>query len=357
MIYTHGGDIYTYYFENHRIPLDFSANINPVGIPDGVKKMLHQSIDYIELYPDALCRELRRSISEREGIDFDCIYCGAGASDIIYRLAGVLKIKQALVLAPTFSEYEKSLQVNSEVVCYYLDEKDNFDVKEDILDCITDDIDAVYICNPNNPTGRLINKELLMKLLKLCEEKGIYLIADECFIEFCQNHENITLKSAVNDFKSLIVLRAFTKIYAMAGLRLGYCFCSRGIADGLYDIGAPWNVSALAQKCGIAALNEQNFIEKTISYTAAERSYLTNELIGLGFKVFESSTNFILFRNTAMPQLGEELRKRSVLIRSCSDYRGLDDSFFRIAVKRHSQNEYLIACLNEIKRDLWREVL
>ena len=193
---THGGDIYTYKEMFKREALDYSANINPLGMPRGVKEALIESIDSWINYPDPLCRELKSDLADNENVDNEYIILGNGAADIIFRLVYALKPKKAIVLAPTFSEYEEALtSVECKVQYHYLKEEDGFLLRDDFIECISDEIDMVFICNPNNPTGELVSIELLEKILKRCREKDVMLVMDECFNDFIEEPERYTMKN------------------------------------------------------------------------------------------------------------------------------------------------------------------
>lgn len=344
---THGGDIYSKRNipENKRL-IDFSANINPFGMPDSVKKAITDNMDAFSSYPDPLCRELTSEISKCENIAVEYIFCGNGAADIIYRLASAIKPKKTLVTAPTFSEYEEAVKtVGSSILYHYLHEEDGFCLNQDLLDKITPDIDIVFLCNPNNPTGVPIEKEILLKVAARCKVNKTILVVDECFNDFLENSEAYSIVDRSNDFDNIIILKAFTKIYAMAGIRLGYAICSnREIIDRLYSAGQPWNVSVVAQKCGVAALKEQEYVRCTRKLVKKNRDYLMSQLRALGLGVFDSKANYILFK-CQNPLLQVELEKYGILIRSCSNYIGLGDTFFRIAVKSEEDNECLIESL------------
>lgn len=338
----HGGDIYSY---NSDI-LDFSANINPFGMPNSVKEAIINSIDKSVHYPDPVCKNLISEIGKKENLPDENIICGNGAADIIYRIVYGLKPKKALILAPTFAEYEQSLKsINCEIIYHNL--YDDFVLDEGIINKIKD-VDMVFICNPNNPTGVLTNKELLEKILFECEKHDAMLVLDECFNEFLENPDDFTLKEYINKSKNLIIIKAFTKIYAMAGIRLGYGLVSnKTYIEILYKAGATWNVSVIAQEAGIAALKEDDYVEKTRELIIKERSYLTRELKELGFRVYNSMANYIFF-NCDLTNLKEELIKYNILIRDCSNYIGLSKGFYRIAVKLPEENKYFIESIRRL---------
>ncbi|HEX2926134.1 MAG TPA: histidinol-phosphate transaminase [Ruminiclostridium sp.] len=346
----HGGDIYDRgdIPENTRI-VDFSANINPLGMPLSVKKAIAENIDKFSSYPDPLCRALINEISRHEDISSGWIVCGNGAADIIYRLAIGLKPKNVLLTAPTFSEYEHAVRCAGGSISYhYLLEKNNFSLDSSILHSITPGVDMVFLCNPNNPTGIPVKKGLVLEIAAHCRENGTVLVVDECFMDFLQEEGEYSVVGSVGKFDNIIVLKAFTKIFAMAGIRLGYGICSnKQTVDRLYDAGQPWNVSVIAQICGIAALKETSHILKTKEMIQSNREYLIRNLNKLGFKTFESKANYVLFK-TEDRNLSRKLLRFGILIRSCGNFTGLDNTYYRIAVKSHADNEYLIKCLGEV---------
>lgn len=337
--YQHGGRIY-----NKDITLDFSVNINPLGMPTEVKQSIINNIGTFETYPDTDCTLLRKKLSQVEEIPFDNIVCGNGADDIIFKIANVLNSKNALIISPTFSEYEKSLNCN--IKYYPLMESHNFRIQSNIMDYLKG-VDVFYLCNPNNPTGTLIDTSLMDLIINQCIENGITLIVDECFLDFVSN--GISFKRYFNRNLNLIIIKAFTKIYSMAGIRLGYALVNGSkLCKNIADSGQAWNVSSVAQVCGLSALDCTDYIQRTQEYITQEREYLTNNLKALGFKVYSSMTNYILIQSKL--DLYNLLLKNKILIRECSNYHGLDKSYFRIAVKSHKENTILIDNIKSIMR-------
>lgn len=345
----HGGDIYSKrdMLQSKKL-IDFSANINPLGMPKAVKKAIVDNIDTFSAYPDPLCRELIEEISKHKKIPAEYIICGNGAADIIYRIAGAIKPENTLVMAPTFSEYEEAVNtVNSNIRYHYLLEQDEFKLDQSIFDSITPDINVMFLCNPNNPTGIPIDKAIVLKIAERCRENNTILVVDECFNEFLEDPDNYSIIEELSDFPNVIVLKAFTKIYAMAGIRLGYGICSNnGIIESLYRVGQPWNVSIVAQKCGIAAIKETEYVRQTKVLIKESREDLIRRLTLLGLKVYPAEANYILFK-TQNKQLQYELEKFGILIRSCANYVGLDGTYFRIAVRSKADNEYLLECMED----------
>ncbi len=347
-ITNHGGDIYLYIKNNEIKPLDYSANINPLGLPAGVKKTLADSIDSYSAYPDIYCRKLTEAVSFYENIKPDSILFGNGAADLIFRICYALMPKSALLTAPTFSEYEKALlNVNCKIEYYSLNPENNFDVGNDILEKINGK-DIVFICNPNNPTGNITVKSLLYKLSEKCLKENCYMVIDECFMDFVNEEQKQSFKEYLTDFENVIIVKAFTKTFAMAGLRLGYCLChSKRIIYKIRKSSQPWSVSTPAQIAGIAALKDIDYLTKTAMVIKNERGYLTKRLRDFGFKVFESHTNFILFR-TEQKDLYDKLYKKGILIRKCDNFNGIDNTYYRIAVKCSEDNEKLINAISEL---------
>ncbi len=357
----HGGDIYSAKEQlgkrkNPPMILDFSANINPFGLPDGVKQAIRNSVDSFDVYPDPLCRELISRLSKHEGVPSEWILCGNGAADLIYRTVYGVKPRKAMVLAPTFAEYTEALSAAScQVVHYELYEKDGFQVGEGLLDSLDQGLDMLFICNPNNPTGQLVTKEFLLKLVRRCKTLDILLFVDECFNEFLDEPQDYTTKEFLKAFDNLIILKAFTKIYAMAGIRLGHCISSNTVLlKKIREAGQPWSVSAPAQIAGIYGMEERDYLTKTKKLIREERAYLIPSLKETGITVIASNANYIFIkdsRSTAKP-LHELLFEKGILIRNCDNYYGLGPGYYRICIRKHEENMKLIEALREMKTDL-----
>ncbi|MCL2409850.1 MAG: aminotransferase class I/II-fold pyridoxal phosphate-dependent enzyme [Oscillospiraceae bacterium] len=335
--YEHGGDIY-----RNNVRVDFSVNTNPLGMPKAVSAALRENLDVCEKYPDPHCEKLRQAIARFEAVPESSIACGAGAADLIYRLVFVQKPKKVLVCAPTFSEYERAVLIyGGQIVYHTLREEDGFALTERILDDMTADIDMVFLCNPNNPTGRLADTGILKSVADKCSKSGVTFVLDECFLPF-------TRGESLKYLPHVVVLKAFTKIYSMAGLRLGYMLCGDSdVINAVRDHTQTWGVSSLAQIAGIAALEDcSGWIEQTLNLVETEREYITSRLRGLGLEVYDSDANFILFR--AEKPVYEPLLKRGILVRDCANFKGLGEDCIRIAVKRREENDELIEEIGRI---------
>lgn len=352
-MHNHGADIYTaareFNIDKNEI-IDFSSNINPLGIPKNVKKSMIYAIRYTNRYPDINSRELIEAISINENVDKNYIFCSNGAAEAIFRIVLTIKPKCGLVASPTFSEYEKALKsVNASVEYYNLLESNNFKISESILDEINPKIDIMFICNPNNPTGQIICKDLIESIVLKCEKNNVFVVIDECFLDFVEYKEKYTAINLVNKYKNLIILKAFTKIYAIPGVRLGYCISSnKDIIERLKVVGPPWNISNIAQDAGKAALQEKKFIDETIKYVKKQREYLIKELKKINIKTYETYANYILFKFEETFNLQRKLMQYKIFIRSCSNYKNLGNNYYRIAVKDQKSNELFIVAMQEI---------
>lgn len=339
----HGGDIY-----GGQILCDFSANTNPFGTPDGVKAAMAEALSQVHHYPDPYCRELVQAISDFENVPKEYILCGNGAAELIYAYCDAVHPKLALELGPTFSEYALGLnRVGCKVERYYLQKEQEFALDEGFLAVAEEKKpDVIFLCNPNNPTGRLIPSELLRRLLVLCKELGSKLFLDECFLDL--SDEGVSMKGCLEMHPELFILKAFTKSYGMAGVRLGYGLCGdRDLLMKMSQAVQPWNVSMLAQSAGIAALKETEFLQKTRALIPVERTWLKENLERLGFWVCPSKTNFLLFYGEA--GLCETLRKQGIALRNCDNYYGLGAGWYRCAVRLHGENRMLIEALERGK--------
>lgn len=338
----HGGDIY-----KEKIKIDYSANINPFGTPEKVLDAIKEELQRLYQYPDPYCRKLVYAISEFEKVSKEHILCGNGATELIYAYCEAVNPKCALETAPTFSEYSLSLEkAGCFVERYALKQDKEFALDENFLKYIDDKKpDVVFLCNPNNPTGKLIPPLLMQKILYLCKENNIRLFIDECFLDLTDN--GISMKDYLIEYPQLFILKAFTKSYGMAGIRLGYCMSADSdLLAQMSEKIQPWNVSSIAQTAGIAAFSEQDFLKKTKNFILHERRWLKEELEKLGFWVCQSEVNYLLFYGPI--NLDKELKKYGIAIRNCGNFYGLNDRWYRIAVRLHEENEILIETMRSI---------
>ncbi len=348
----HGADIFTAaqisgIDENNII--DFSSNINPLGIPSRVEKAIMSSVKYSDRYPDIHYRRLIEGISLYENVPASYIFPSNGAAEGIFRIALCLKPDYALLTAPTFSEYESALKtVDCSIKYYNLNENENFKITSSIFDVINA-VDIVFICNPNNPTGQITDNSLLEKIIEQCKLSDTVVVIDECFMDFVADKEKFSVSHLLGKYDNLIILKAFTKIFAIPGIRLGYCMSSNEkIIDNLKKAGPPWNVSVPAQEAALASVKQKDYVSQSTEYIKNQRKYLVEEIKKLDINVYDSYANYILFKINDDIDLKKEFIKKGILIRSCANYKNLSDIYYRIAVKTEKENRLFIEVLKEI---------
>ena len=343
--FEHGGDVYT-----HKGVLDYSANLNPLGMPDSVKRVLAQSVDSFDVYPDPYCRDLTQAIAQFEDISASKVLPTAGATDAITRACLVVKPQSALVCAPCYSGYEQALeQVGAKIVRHNLREDEHFQVTNRILEDIDTGIDLIFLANPNNPTGALLDRDVLINVLDAALRSNAMVVLDECFIDLTPHTGSNDLLAT---YSKLIIVKAFTKTFALAGLRAGYALCSNpSFIAQMNDLGQTWAVSTPAQLAGIAALQEAGYIELAKNLIAAERERLVGALQNYGMQVVPGCANYIMFKcdkETVPVALHDAFLAQGILIRSCENFCGLDDSWFRIAVRAPEENTRFLVALQEV---------
>lgn len=329
--------------------LDFSVNINPLGIPGTIKQQLSNLADIKGVYPDPYCKYLSSCLAEKYNVNADTILCGNGADDLLYRLVFALKPKHAVIIEPTFEEYNRALElVGCEVQHYMTKAENNFILDEGILSVVQSDCDILFLCNPNNPTGQLVEPQLLKKIIKLCCDKNIFLVTDECFMEFIPDWEKYTIKAIASKNNKIIVIDAFTKTYSLAGFRLGFCISGNSkLLSDMKLYGQDFAVSTPAQLAGICALLDCSYMQNTYSLISEERKYLLSELQKLPVKVYPSYGNFLLLK-TEYKNICQRLIEKGIKVRDCSKFYGLGSEYCRIAIRLHDENTALIKVLQEI---------
>ena len=343
----HGGDIY-----RNEVRLDFSVNVNPIGMPVRVERALKKAVGNCCAYPDLSSGELKEKIERLTGVCREQILCGNGASELLLAALHGIRPKKTAILMPSFYGYEYAAAAAESAVLPVLLQKENgFCLPADLLQRLDADVDLLLLANPNNPTGAMIKADLLEKLLRECLQRNITVMLDECFLEFTGKEEAHSMKKKLSSYPNLIILRAFTKIFAIPGVRLGYLFCgNEELLQKIRPQLPEWNLSVFAQAAGAASCGETAYIERTVRFVRKERAYLKEQLERLGITVFPSETNFLLV-HTKLP-LYEELLKKKILIRDCGNFRGLENGYFRIAVKSRGENVRLLRAIREIVRRL-----
>ena len=349
----HGGNIYRLKREGKGELLDYSSNINPLGVPEKFKKSVIENFDILEKYPDPDYIELRESIGKYNNVDIENIVVGNGATEILFLYMKSLKPKKALIVAPTFAEYRRALEsIDCEIDYFVLDEKEDFNLNmEKFIDSIPQ-CDLVVMCNPNNPTGNFISLENIKKINEELKKRNIKLFIDEAFIEFIKGWEKFT---AINlKDSNIFVMRALTKFFAVPGLRLGYGISyDKEIMKTLPKYKEPWSINSFADIAGKTMLWDKEYIEKSESWIEEEKVWFYNETLKIeGIKTYRTNTNFILIQllNKSSNEVREKLIERGIVIRDASNFVGLNNYYIRLAIKDRENNMKILKNLAEVVR-------
>ena len=338
----HGGDIY-----RNQIRLDFSVNTNPLGMPDPVKEALHQAVEEAENYPDIRAQALSAAVAEQLQVRKEQLVFGNGASELFRAVLHAIKPSKILIPVPSFLGYEEAAKaIDCEVIFYEMKKEENFCLTDRILDVLDENISLVFLANPNNPVGNLVEPELIFQIVEKCRQCDITLVLDECFMELTGKEQTYSFLKRLNEFSNVVVIRAFTKLYAIPGVRLGYLVCEQNLAEKIRLQLPEWNLSVFAQRAGVAAIKEQEYIARAVVCIQTQRQFLLEELQAAGCSVFDSDADYLLFYSE-MP-LYELFLQRGILIRDCSNFRGLQRGYYRIAVKSEEQNRMFAEVLREI---------
>ncbi|MCM8786088.1 MAG: aminotransferase class I/II-fold pyridoxal phosphate-dependent enzyme [Candidatus Omnitrophica bacterium] len=340
--FSHGGDIYCL----KKKVIDFSSNINPLPVSYKLKKIISKEIEKINIYPDNSCRDLKEEISKYWEIKKENIFIGNGASELIYLFFNIFKPKDILIPVPTFSEYERCAKIfGTKTIFSSLDSNFNFKLNQ------TKNFDSIIFCNPNNPTGNLIiSKEEILKF------KNKLILLDESFMDFVEKeNEKTMIYDAINE-ENIVVIRSFGKFWGLAGLRVGYSISNKENIEKFENNKIIWSVNLIGQIFATTLIKDKKFKEKILKFIKKEKKYLYNEISKIpSLKIFPSLTNFFLIKieknGIDAKFLKEKLIEEGFLIRDCSNFRGLNNKFFRISVRRHDENLKLIKSLKNI---LWK---
>lgn len=344
----HGGDIY-----RNEVLYDFSVNTNPYGPPRGVLSALQKGMEQVSRYPDVYCQELRGAIALQEGIRPFEILCTNGAAEFFFLFVQALEPKKALICTPSFAEYEKALEaVDCTIFTYALREENKFVMQEDFLEIVTKDLDVLFLCSPNNPTGICIPDDLLEQIILKCEANQIHLVLDLCFMDFVSEDQSNHWIKKIHENSYLHCVKAFTKLYTIPGIRLGYGMSNNQVLlECMQKKVQPWNVSSLAQIAGIQALKETVYVKESLRKIWEQREWLITQLKELSIPFWDTKTNYIMF--CGPKDLYEHMLQYKILIRDCSNYRGLKKGFYRIAIRTKEENEIFIqvlkACIKQEK--------
>lgn len=341
----HGGDIYRNF-----VSLDFSINVNPLGVPESVKTAIQKAAKNCSSYPDIEAERLKQAVGRMLDVPKEYLIFGNGSSELLLAVVHALNPRKIVIPVPSFYGYEYAANAaEGEIVYYDTRAEDGFCVTETLCEMLTEDVGLLFLANPNNPTGNLMQPCVLKQILNHCRNAGIYVVLDECFIEFCGKKRSMIPEIAKYD--NLILIQAFTKSFSIPGVRLGYLICSnKGLLHSIRRHVPEWNLSCFAHAAGCACARETDYIRKTKDCIEKERQFLEEELKNRGYFVFPSDANFILCY-TREP-LYQKLLERGILIRDCRNFRGLHEGYYRIAVKSRKENEMLLQAMDDLTSDV-----
>jgi threonine-phosphate decarboxylase len=344
--------------------IDFSSSVNPLGVSKKAEKKLRESFSAIRRYPDTDCSELTRALAQYHGLAEDQILAGAGSKEFIHAIARVLKMQRALVITPAFSEYENALEscpatADCKVDYFETREEDGFELNVGgLLFALTRGYDALYLCNPNNPTGILTEREELKKILAQAEREKVSFILDESFIDF---EEEESLKRAAATSSRLILLRSMTRFFALPGLRVGYMISNPEVIEKFRQKKEPGSVNALAQIAAVESLRDTGYQSRTNRFIQQEREHLIQGLRSIpGFIPYPSAANYLLVQlhpslNLTAAELREKLIRQGILIRDCNSFHHIGPYFFRIAVRSRKENSLLLKTLRQAGKEIPRK--
>lgn len=354
--FEHGGNIYQAIRSlDKKELLDFSANINPFGLPETVRKAILENLEQVIHYPDASAYELRKRICEFYGIHDRMLMLGNGATELLYLMCHVLKPQKVIIPVPSFLEYERAALSDGAIIDYfYLFEHDVFELDFTLLLERVEEDSLIFLGNPNNPTGNLLDIGKLKDFLEKTKDFNISVLVDESFIDFVQDEEQHTCRKLCLEYKNLFVLHSMTKFFAIPGLRLGFGIFQPWLVEKMQRLTDCWNVNSLAQAAGVAALLDNDYIKESKKSIVDLRQQLIGMLINLGdIRIFPSVANFLLLDVSAMKVTSAELCQlmaaKGVLIRDCYNYPGLDTRYIRIAVRSSEENKQFVEILKEVK--------
>jgi threonine-phosphate decarboxylase len=352
---SHGGDVWGF-ARKHNVPLekvlDFSAPINFLGASPKAVEAVKKFAELIKFYPDPNPTELKKEIAEYVGnVSPENIIVGNGSIEVIYMVTEFVSPNfEAIIPVPSFTEYEKAvLKFHGDPVFVKLPEDFSLNA-ESIKKAVKDNTRIVFVCNPHSPSGTLYDRETILELVDFCHKKNIVACIDENYIEFARLGEDSTVASYVKKYDNLFVVRSLSKFFGAPGLRVGFGIAAQNLISTLQDNRQPWSINVLAFLATSAALKDKDFIENTKRAIAREKAHLVKMLKEVGsLQVFPSETDFLLVKildkKTTSIMLKEKLAKEGILIRDCSTFVGLDDSYFRVTVRSSKENLILVKAL------------
>lgn len=348
--------------------IDFSASINPFGPPSSVLSAMQQALTACGHYPDPSAEGLRMRLAKEHGISSDSIVLGNGSSELIRILPLALSLRQGYVAGPTFMEYEASLHIAGAHCTYVLaTSAEKYAPPLEQLSLLVDAIrsgsqkaafrsaessTAVFFCNPNSPTGRVVTARSLRTLYRQIEQAGLWMVVDEAFIDFCPSH---SLIKEITNARRLLILRSFTKFYGMPGIRLGYLVGAPETVATIRRLLPPWSVSHFAQEAGVAAVDDVKYRQRSVKFMQKERQRFMTGLRGVpGLRIIPASANFVMVElpsKCVTASLVSRLARQGILVRDCQTFSGMTQPALRLAIRYPRDNNRVIHALKEALRN------
>lgn len=355
----HGGDldiISRKYGISKADILNFSGNVNPLGLPDEVKNAVRDNLSAICDYPDVSYLKLREAIAAYTGADVNSLLVGNGSTELISTYIKTLCPKESIIISPAYSEYQREIELTGgKITLFPLLEEDGFVLNLNSLRAlITDKTDLVVLCNPNNPTGSYVTADKLRLLLDVLKEHSAYLMIDETYIEFADDVKAVSAMPLTNEYSNLFIIRGTSKFFSCPGLRLGYSACSdSALREKAASFKDPWSVNSYAELAGCVMFTSQGFIDKTRKLIISERNRIKTELLSWkNITLYDTQSNFFLFKLTrddiSAADIFEKLIQKRLLVRDCSSFPYLDGHYIRFCIQLSEQNDLLLKELKEI---------
>lgn len=354
----HGSDLETIeavYGIKKNLITSFSANVNPLGVSPLLRKTLADKIDAITSYPDREYTSLRKCIASYANCVYSQVIVGNGSTELISLFIQIKHPKKALIIGPTYSEYEREISLGGGTSLYYpLKEKEDFKINiEDFLTHLNEGIDLLVVCNPNNPTSTSISSNQMRIILDHCKQHDIFVMIDETYVEFADNMKEINCVPLTYYYNNLIILRGISKFFAAPGLRLGYAIT--GNLDLIEEINKrknPWTINSLAEVAGTIMFTDKEYIQQTKQLISAERTRIYDILSKeKNLYPFKPSANFILVKilkdNLTSQDIFDAAIRKHLMIRDCSTFPFLSNKFFRFCFMSSEKNDELIQCILE----------
>lgn len=336
----------------------FSANVNPLGLSDKLRNTLAEHLDVITGYPDREYTALRKVIAGYCGCEYEHILVGNGSTELISLFILLKHPKKALIVGPTYSEYEREVSLGSGTSLYFpLQEKNGFALDYDELaQQLHESIDLLIICNPNNPTSTSVTRSTMRHILDICKQHDIFVMVDETYIEFTDNYNEVNSIPLTGYYNNIIIIRGISKFFAAPGLRLGYAIT--GNTDLIKEINSkkdPWTINSLAEIAGQLMFTDTDYINASRDLIRSERKRVTGLLRSIeGLKVYEPAANFVLVKierdDINADILFDACIREKMMIRNCCTFPFLDNKYFRICFMSPKMNDKLISVIRKTLR-------